>query len=251
MVTSSTYVIRTLLYLSVVKIITGLTYPHLMRYSLNLLTGNASRAKLILGTQYLALPPSSQSNHSPTVSRLALLSNISQAHITPTDMPPEPFTPPTGEQLLHSPNTTSSPVIGTETVAPITGDGLASLVALANEGLVLDPEIFSESASPPSPTPPLRRKKGDTLPVEQWKYKKIRRQQPSRVFMDNLRPVYEPKYYFEDGLRRVVPYNYTYNTFCKERWRGKTLVEIFSLEFRDRPQEYYVCLIFLQIMKIS
>lgn len=223
-----------------------------MRYSLNLLTCNASRAKLILGTQYLAQPPSPQSNHSPTVSKLVLPSNISQAHITPTDMPPEPFTPPAGEQILHSSNTTSSPVIGTEALVPITGDGPAPLVVtLANEGLVLDPEIFSETVSPPSSTPPLRRKKGDTLPVEQWKYKKIRRQQHSRVFMDNLRPVYEPKYYFEDGLRRVVPYNYTYNTFCKERWRGKTLVEIFSLEFRDRPQEYYVCLILLQIMKVS
>ncbi|KAL7275377.1 DRAP deaminase [Rhizina undulata] len=49
----------------------------------------------------------------------------------------------------------------------------------------------------------------------------------------------EPLYYFEDGLRRVPPYHYTYNTYCKERWRGKTLLEIFTSEFRDRPEEYY------------
>ncbi|KAF8451860.1 RluA family pseudouridine synthase [Terfezia claveryi] len=84
-----------------------------------------------------------------------------------------------------------------------------------------------------------RRKKGDTLPVELWKHKKMRKQQPSRELMDQLRPVYKPEYYFEDGLRRVVPYNYTYNTFCKERWRGKTLIDIFLEEFRDRPEEYY------------
>ncbi|PKS07484.1 hypothetical protein jhhlp_006088 [Lomentospora prolificans] len=47
-------------------------------------------------------------------------------------------------------------------------------------------------------------------------------------------------YYFEDGLRKVAPYFYTYNTFCKERWRGRKLVDIYTSEFRDRPPEYYV-----------
>ncbi|KKA24048.1 hypothetical protein T310_1929 [Rasamsonia emersonii CBS 393.64] len=46
-------------------------------------------------------------------------------------------------------------------------------------------------------------------------------------------------YYFEGGLRRVKPYHYTYNTYCKERWRGRELLEIFTTEFRDRPPEYY------------
>ena len=47
-------------------------------------------------------------------------------------------------------------------------------------------------------------------------------------------------YYFENGLRRVLPYHYTYNTYCKERWRGRELLDIFATEFRDRPVEYYV-----------
>jgi hypothetical protein len=47
-------------------------------------------------------------------------------------------------------------------------------------------------------------------------------------------------YYLESGLRRVLPYHFTYNTNCKERWRGRTILDIFSSEFRDRPQEYYV-----------
>ncbi|TVY29625.1 Uncharacterized protein LHYA1_G001026 [Lachnellula hyalina] len=46
-------------------------------------------------------------------------------------------------------------------------------------------------------------------------------------------------YFLENGLRRVAPYHYTYNTYCKERWRGRELLDIFSSEFRDRPLEYY------------
>ncbi|KAF2240136.1 DRAP deaminase [Viridothelium virens] len=46
-------------------------------------------------------------------------------------------------------------------------------------------------------------------------------------------------YYLDGDLRRVRPYHYTYNTYCKERWRGRELLEIFSSEFRDRPVEYY------------
>lgn len=47
-------------------------------------------------------------------------------------------------------------------------------------------------------------------------------------------------YVFEDGLRRVAPYHFTYNTNCKMRWRGRELLDIFESEFRDRPVEYYV-----------
>ncbi|KAL9112270.1 MAG: hypothetical protein Q9227_003388 [Pyrenula ochraceoflavens] len=46
-------------------------------------------------------------------------------------------------------------------------------------------------------------------------------------------------YYFDSGLRRVAPYHYTYNTNCKERWRNRPLLDIFSSEFRDRPSTYY------------
>ena len=47
-------------------------------------------------------------------------------------------------------------------------------------------------------------------------------------------------YYEEGGLRRVAPYHFTYNTYCKQRWRGRELLDIFVTEFRDRPAEYYV-----------
>ena len=47
-------------------------------------------------------------------------------------------------------------------------------------------------------------------------------------------------YYLADELRRVKPYHHTYNTYCKERWRNREILEIFGDEFRDRPLEYYV-----------
>ena len=47
-------------------------------------------------------------------------------------------------------------------------------------------------------------------------------------------------YYIEDGLRKVHPYHFTYKTNCKERWRGRELLDIFATEFRDRSQAYYV-----------
>lgn len=46
-------------------------------------------------------------------------------------------------------------------------------------------------------------------------------------------------YYLENGLRRVAPYHYTYNTYCKQRWRNRTILDIFTSEFRDRDRSYY------------
>ncbi|KAI9890079.1 MAG: hypothetical protein M1814_004478 [Vezdaea aestivalis] len=48
-----------------------------------------------------------------------------------------------------------------------------------------------------------------------------------------------PPYHFDGGLRRVEPYHFTYVTHCKQRWRGRELLDIFASEFRDRPYEYY------------
>lgn len=43
-----------------------------------------------------------------------------------------------------------------------------------------------------------------------------------------------------DGpLRKIVPYYYTYMTFCKLRWRDRNLLEVFESEFRDREKSYY------------
>jgi tRNA pseudouridine synthase 9 len=46
-------------------------------------------------------------------------------------------------------------------------------------------------------------------------------------------------YFLEKGLRRVAPYHHTYKTWCKQRWRGRQLLEVFESEFRDRTVAYY------------
>lgn len=64
-------------------------------------------------------------------------------------------------------------------------------------------------------------------------------QPPAPVLTTPCDPWPRP-YYLEDGLRKVLPYHFTYNTYCKERWRGKEILDIFKTEFRDRPESYYV-----------
>ncbi|KAI5964198.1 RIB2 [Candida pseudojiufengensis] len=47
------------------------------------------------------------------------------------------------------------------------------------------------------------------------------------------------EYIIEGNLRKVTPYYYTYMTYCKLRWRDRTLLDIFIEEFRDRTPETY------------
>ncbi|XP_061650578.1 RNA pseudouridylate synthase domain-containing protein 2 [Phyllopteryx taeniolatus] len=49
----------------------------------------------------------------------------------------------------------------------------------------------------------------------------------------------ETSYYFEDGLRKVHPYYFDFKTYCKGRWVGKSLLEVFESEFRAESIEYY------------
>lgn len=49
----------------------------------------------------------------------------------------------------------------------------------------------------------------------------------------------ETSYYFEGGLRKVRPYYFDFKTYCKGRWVGKTLLEVFGSEFRSESVEYY------------
>ncbi|KAM9341286.1 pseudouridylate synthase RPUSD2 [Symphorus nematophorus] len=49
----------------------------------------------------------------------------------------------------------------------------------------------------------------------------------------------ETSYYFEGGLRKVYPYYFDFKTYCKGRWIGKSLQEVFKSEFRAESMEYY------------
>ncbi|CAF0863097.1 unnamed protein product [Didymodactylos carnosus] len=39
-------------------------------------------------------------------------------------------------------------------------------------------------------------------------------------------------YFFENGLRKVFPYYFTWSTYAKQRWYGRTIEDIFTHEFR-------------------
>ncbi|AMD22128.1 HGL212Wp [Eremothecium sinecaudum] len=51
----------------------------------------------------------------------------------------------------------------------------------------------------------------------------------------------DPEYDVEikGNLRIVLPYYFTYKTFCKLRWRDRKLLDVFVDEFRDRDPSYY------------
>ncbi|XP_063708142.1 pseudouridylate synthase RPUSD2-like [Culicoides brevitarsis] len=64
-------------------------------------------------------------------------------------------------------------------------------------------------------------------------------------FMNRDRPGYtedrfdETSYYFENGLRKVYPYFFTFTTFTKGRWVGENIMDVFTREFRAYPIEKY------------
>ncbi|CUM63986.1 uncharacterized protein PRCAT00001574001 [Priceomyces carsonii] len=43
-------------------------------------------------------------------------------------------------------------------------------------------------------------------------------------------------YFFENGLRKVYPYYFAFNTHVKTRWMDKTLLEVFSNELGQNPE---------------
>ena len=42
------------------------------------------------------------------------------------------------------------------------------------------------------------------------------------------------------GLRKVVPYYFTYNTYTKRRWVDMEILKVFLKEFRNDTPEAYV-----------
>jgi len=71
------------------------------------------------------------------------------------------------------------------------------------------------------------------------KIKKNKRRNLSYRDINKSEPPSNAKYYFENGLRKVMPYFYTYQTFAKGRWYDKSIYSIFCKEFQDHTPEYY------------
>jgi len=112
-------------------------------------------------------------------------------------------------------------------------------VSLAHSSRFL--ALLSRRAQKANPTMALTVAPAGYPPLEEKKPLK----EPPPVVITPCDPWPRP-YFLENGLRRVAPYHFTYNTYCKERWRGRELLDIFASEFRDRPVEYYVCKVWVR-----
>ena len=106
----------------------------------------------------------------------------------------------------------------TSTPAPITADPVAALPEGDPVSAPEPPATATEPSNPPTTAPTAS--------------------EPVRTY-SRLDDPWPRPYYFENGLRKVAPYYWSYNTYCKQRWIGRTLYEVYVAEFRDRPPEYY------------
>lgn len=60
------------------------------------------------------------------------------------------------------------------------------------------------------------------------------------VWQTPANPPERHDYIFLNGRRHVRPYYFEFISHVKNRWAGKTIVDLFAEEFKGRPYEYYV-----------
>ncbi|KAL8056504.1 hypothetical protein ABFX02_04G123300 [Erythranthe guttata] len=60
------------------------------------------------------------------------------------------------------------------------------------------------------------------------------------VWQTPANPPQRQDYIFRDGIRYVKPYYFEFISHAKNRWAGKTIVDLFADEFKGRPRDYYV-----------
>ncbi|XP_057516334.1 RNA pseudouridine synthase 7 isoform X2 [Amaranthus tricolor] len=60
------------------------------------------------------------------------------------------------------------------------------------------------------------------------------------VWQTPANPPHRDDYIFHKGRRHVKPYYFEFICHVKNRWAGKTIVDMFTEEFKGRPQDYYV-----------
>lgn len=60
------------------------------------------------------------------------------------------------------------------------------------------------------------------------------------VWQTPANPPERHDYIFRNGVRYVRPYYFEFICHVKNRWAGKTIVDLFSDEFKGRPYDYYV-----------
>ncbi|TPX60567.1 hypothetical protein PhCBS80983_g01687 [Powellomyces hirtus] len=93
---------------------------------------------------------------------------------------------------------------------------------------------------PPSPPErPAKRLKGGENYVDTAHKKKPKQRGRKDFKLESEQLLADVHYYFEKGLRKVEPYEFTYRTYVKGRWIGRPLIETFTKEFQDKTPEYY------------
>jgi len=79
----------------------------------------------------------------------------------------------------------------------------------------------------------------------------LRQQQTMQIHSSATKYDHKPSWYFQNGLRKVQPYLFEFSTFAKERWRGRSVIDVFSTDFRDRSPEYYAHAVASGVIKIN
>ncbi|XP_059642965.1 RNA pseudouridine synthase 7 isoform X2 [Cornus florida] len=69
---------------------------------------------------------------------------------------------------------------------------------------------------------------------------KRKREDMEIVWQTPANPPERQDYIFRNGVRYVKPYYFEFISHVKNRWAGKTIVDLFAEEFKGRPYEYYV-----------
>ncbi|XAR50363.1 tRNA pseudouridine(32) synthase [Bertholletia excelsa] len=70
--------------------------------------------------------------------------------------------------------------------------------------------------------------------------KRNREEEMEIVWQTPANPPEARDYIFRDGIRYVRPYYFEFICHVKNRWAGKTIVDMFAEEFKGRPYDYYV-----------
>ncbi|GAB4860381.1 hypothetical protein Ancab_035539 [Ancistrocladus abbreviatus] len=87
----------------------------------------------------------------------------------------------------------------------------------------------------------MKRKRGDDDHRDQHHH----READSKASMDIIwqtpaNPPHRDDYIFRNGRRHVRPYYFEFICHVKNRWAGKTIVDLFAEEFKGRSYDYYV-----------
>lgn len=66
---------------------------------------------------------------------------------------------------------------------------------------------------------------------------------PKLTFEEELFLNIKPNIIIKGSFRYIENYSYTYRSYVKQRWEKRTILDVFSKEFRAETADYYVILI--------